>query len=655
MSDNNVSPQATPAVMETESGAPPPQAAPPPQQVPNLSGLNQPAQPSVMETESGAPPQAAAPSASNAGDQETYNKYRTATQNVADLVNKPAPTLPPNRHPILAAMVNGLLAGLGSAGTALATRGKEGGPEEVQQIRQNDQNQKNKQLEILQSTRNSQIQQQRMVAEANFNLWNTSKLLMTTPDDIEMSHLKVANEKQTLAGGEAAQRGQYGGQTAAEFNAGMSDKTPLFPAQPAQTGQTGQTGQSAPPAPPALTKMQTFVTSNAQHALTAATTAHISDSDPFVQNLNKVMAPGSGASASDITAAVTGLQNQITQQAKARTDAANAPLGDEAAASNARNLRRYQVLNPNAKSLPSEYQVNPNSTPKEQKEIDDSMQKVENAQGTQTQRDILNQMRKDAAGNSGTGSDLEGPAYLASLSVSDRNQVQAIGEGRQEGPNLRTKAGQQLSAKVTQAYPASAEHPGYDASRAPSYIGTRKDFTHGKTSQGINSFNTVLDHLGRMDDHLTDAGKHGSLGVPGKVQAGLNINAGPDIQAMRADLDPIATEMAKAYANGTLAEGEMKGYMDRLDPTAAGQTVSKMRIAIKEYTNLLKGKLEAYQNQWDNGMPNGVVAPLTIMSERSRKVFNHINGIADTSGTQSPAAAPQNGGFDWTQHPAIKQ
>jgi hypothetical protein len=43
-------------------------------------------------------------------------------------------------------------------------------------------------------------------------------------------------------------------------------------------------------------------------------------------------------------------------------------------------------------------------------------------------------------------------------------------------------------------------YPNFDQSKALSYFKTRQDFTSGKTSVGINSYNTAIAHLGTMWD-----------------------------------------------------------------------------------------------------------------------------------------------------------
>ena len=40
----------------------------------------------------------------------------------------------------------------------------------------------------------------------------------------------------------------------------------------------------------------------------------------------------------------------------------------------------------------------------------------------------------------------------------------------------------------------------------------------------------------------------------------------------------------------------------------------ELKTNIREVAKLLRGKLDAYQNQWDNGAPRDVVSPIRIIS-----------------------------------------
>lgn len=106
------------------------------------------------------------------------------------------PVVPANApHARLFNIIAAIGAGLSGAGTALATHGREGGAEEVQQImgaRQQGQIQKQ---EAATAQRNAQIQQQLMVASNNHTLAQNVLFMATLPNYITEEDLKVRGEK----------------------------------------------------------------------------------------------------------------------------------------------------------------------------------------------------------------------------------------------------------------------------------------------------------------------------------------------------------------------------------------------------------------------------------------------------------------------------
>ena len=218
-----------------------------------------------------------------------------------------------------------------------------------------------------------------------------------------------------------------------------------------------------------------------------------------------------------------------------------------------------------------------------------------------------------------TGSNLTGPAFLASLPQQRASAVRAIGEGRMEltPTMLRSKDGQALAQQVTSAY------PDFDQSKAQSYFKTRQDFTSGKTSTGINSYNTAIAHLGTMYDH-----------VSGTNSLQLNNPASDVHRQLDLDKQLVSTELTKAVSNGQMTEGEKNSILGSI----SGYTVSSYQTRIKEAATLLNGKLESYQQQWNNGAPPGAVSQVRILSPQSEATIAHINGTS-----VRPGSAPQSG------------
>jgi len=210
-------------------------------------------------------------------------------------------------------------------------------------------------------------------------------------------------------------------------------------------------------------------------------------------------------------------------------------------------------------------------------------------------------------------SGLVGEDFLKTLPTADQAQVRAVGEGRQDMSvgQLRTKDGQRLSKLVNQAY------PDYDFTKAPAYGKARIAFTSGKEGAGINSFNTVLSHLSRMYDHTTFYGT-----VPG-VKNIARAFGNESAAALNSDRQAVAEELARAYKAGVASEGEIKEWNSKLDVASPVE----LKNNIKEISELLMGKLDAYKNQWASAIPRpGIVSPLPIISPVGRAAYEQITG-----------------------------
>lgn len=203
-------------------------------------------------------------------------------------------------------------------------------------------------------------------------------------------------------------------------------------------------------------------------------------------------------------------------------------------------------------------------------------------------------------------------AYLSTLPPATQQMLRTYGEGRAElSPSmLRSKEGQLMFRQLAIAYPT------FDQSRAQSYFAMRKDFTSGKTSVGINSYNTAIAHLGTMFDHVSDTNS-----------AQLNNPFSTVNRQLQEDNQLVSTELAKAVSNGNMTEGEKKDILSSIK----GYTVGSYQDRIREAVTLLNGKLESFQQQWNNGAPPGAVSQVHILSPDSEATIAKIKGQPSAS------------------------
>jgi hypothetical protein len=215
----------------------------------------------------------------------------------------------------------------------------------------------------------------------------------------------------------------------------------------------------------------------------------------------------------------------------------------------------------------------------------------------------------------GGGPVLTGQDYLKTLPPNVQSTVRGIAEGREGIAVLpRGKERQTYIDAINQAY------PDWDESKTGAYQKMRNDFTSGKTSVGINSYNTAISHLGTMYDH-----------VSGTNSLQINNPLSDVHRQLQLDNQLVSTELAKAVSNGQMTEGEKNQIMGSI----SGMTVGSYQTRIKEAVQLMNGKLEAYQQQWQNGMPTGVVTPVKIVSDQAQQTMNRISGQPSQPQTHS--------------------
>jgi len=228
---------------------------------------------------------------------------------------------------------------------------------------------------------------------------------------------------------------------------------------------------------------------------------------------------------------------------------------------------------------------------------------------------------------------LSGDAYLQTLPAGMGPTIKAIAEGRMAppSPGNRSKQAQALLNAL------NIYAPGYDATKYPTYAATRKEFTEGKIGQSINSFNTSLNHLDRLEQNIPDNGYFETLNALRNAASPSGSERSQKLAAFDADATAVANEVSKAYKGGVISEGEYNHMNSLLSRSAAP---AKMKANIAEFRELLQGKLENFQKQWESGMPPGAVSPL-------QTIQGSVTGTGGGGGGSSSGA-----GDDWfKQHP----
>src|SRR6266567_2009741 len=169
---------------------------------PNLDGLNQPGPAAAPSADSQAPQstmESVAPPNLTQGNLPAYGEPGAPAQ-PSTVVPAGAPTAAPQPHARLLSMIQGLAIGLGAASKSIATHGREGGAEEVVQIRGEEQRQQQEATAAAQVQKNAQLQNQISALTINHLQGENIKLNATLQDEVNLSHMKVKEAAVGLAG-----------------------------------------------------------------------------------------------------------------------------------------------------------------------------------------------------------------------------------------------------------------------------------------------------------------------------------------------------------------------------------------------------------------------------------------------------------------------
>ena len=227
------------------------------------------------------------------------------------------------------------------------------------------------------------------------------------------------------------------------------------------------------------------------------------------------------------------------------------------------------------------------------------------------------QMEKDRALQRALSDNPLDPATLAKV-------ADAAYQGRLDmSPSyLRSKQGAQVLAEVL------SQHEDYDQGKAPAYFKTRQEFTHGKTATSINSYNTAINHLATMFGHTA-----------GADIAQINNPVSQVHRQLEVDKQYLSTELTKAVTNGNMTEKERDSILGSI----SGNTIASYQDRIRETVNLLKGKMDAWQNQWQTAKPSAAIPDFPFLSPEAKTNLLRIQTGKMNIPNRATKIAPLNG------------
>lgn len=227
--------------------------------------------------------------------------------------------------------------------------------------------------------------------------------------------------------------------------------------------------------------------------------------------------------------------------------------------------------------------------------------------------------------------DLHGDDYLATLPTGMAAMVKKIATGEvdlSKAASMRYGNREAIQQRVIQYDPT------YNAQR-PRVWQAFMD-PNGKTGQEIKAVNTVISHMGTLDE-LTKAMNNGNTQAVNAMVSAIRTQLGkPEINNAQLAVQAVSNELMRVFRQVNASQHEVEAFEKKFD--VAKQSPDQMKGALNTGTELLKGRIDALTDQWTRSM--GDIAPPPVMSPKAKAVWERISG-GGSSGAAAPAAKPK--------------
>lgn len=222
--------------------------------------------------------------------------------------------------------------------------------------------------------------------------------------------------------------------------------------------------------------------------------------------------------------------------------------------------------------------------------------------------------------------DLHGDDYLATLPTGMSALIKSIAEGKVDpakAASMRYGNREAIMQRVMQY------DPNYNQQRPNVW----KDFTSGKTAGNITAMNTVISHMGTVND-LTDALGNGNVQTVNALVNRVRTEFGkPEINNAGIAIQAMGNELMRVFRQVGASESETKAWESKFN--AAKGSPEQLKGALKVAAELLQGRLDAVNDQWKRGMAIETDFP-DILSPKSKASLDRIKGVpANQDGQKS--------------------
>ena len=249
------------------------------------------------------------------------------------------------------------------------------------------------------------------------------------------------------------------------------------------------------------------------------------------------------------------------------------------------------------------------------------------------------------------GSDLTGEDYFTALKQQDpafAAKVKAVADGRLAMPptNSRSPDAQRLLQAVTQYDPEGVNDISTGARRK-----LFSSFTAGPDAEQLKSLNTVMGHIGRLQETGTALN---NTRFP-DVNSFLNMisqKTGEDaVSRFNIDKKAVADELSRVL-KGTATEGEVKRWNEAVN---SSMSPKQLNAAVDEAMHLIDGRMQALGYKYESGMNNKYKTNggLTLLSPDAQKAYDKIKSTSVVTGKSEepskkpPEVSPEDAAQGW--------
>jgi hypothetical protein len=168
---------------------------------------------------------------------------------------------------------------------------------------------------------------------------------------------------------------------------------------------------------------------------------------------------------------------------------------------------------------------------------------------------------------------------------------------------------------------AAAYDPSFDQNQYDVRFALRKDFTSGKNANNVKSLNTVISHLGRLNDSMQ--GLNNSSFRPYNAVANFTEQTigDPRLRAFGMDAQAVENELTTLFKGTGATDQEIKSWREKIN---SSDSPEQMQEVVTEALHLIGGRAQALQDQYAKGM--GKPANFSLLTSTSRDILKKLGG-----------------------------